>query len=114
VNLFEPGDRSAVSSVLPPLPSLVVGRDQQLEEIKQRLGIGTEEQRAITVVHGWPGVGKSTLVAKLAHDPEVGKHFPMGSCGLLWVNLPTYWVNSTLGLKLSSRRNLSGHEAWMM
>jgi hypothetical protein len=40
--------------------------------------------RPFTVIQGWPGVGKSTLVAALAHDPEVVEHF---ADGILWVSL---------------------------
>lgn len=72
----------ATMSVLPPLPSLVIGRADSLNEIKQR--ISSAEMRAITVIQGWPGVGKSTLVAKLAHDAEVAQHFPDG---VLWASL---------------------------
>ena len=75
---------SSVSSVLPPLPSLVIGRDEALQHIKRRLGIGGHEMRPISVIQGWPGVGKSTTVALLAHDQEVATQFPDG---VLWVSL---------------------------
>ena len=74
----------SASSVLPPLPSLVIGRDRALMEIKQRLGIGGAQIRPTTVIQGWPGVGKSTTVAMLAHDPEVARQFPDG---VLWASL---------------------------
>lgn len=73
----------AVTSVLPPLPSLLIGREDVLREIKQRLGIGGE-QRPVTVIQGWPGVGKSTVVAMLAHDREMVEQYPDG---VLWVSL---------------------------
>jgi DNA-binding SARP family transcriptional activator len=82
--LIDLTDRSAAATVMPPLPSLVIGRSTQLEEIKARLGIGAGAQRPITVIQGWPGVGKSTIVAKLAHDPEVVARF---SDGILWASL---------------------------
>ena len=75
---------SSVSSVLPPLPSLVIGRDEALQHIKRRLGIGGHEMRPISVIQGWRGVGKSTTVALLAHDQEVATQFPDG---VLWVSL---------------------------
>ena len=75
---------AAPSSVLPPFPSLVVGRGEALAAIKRRLGIGSDDRRAITVIQGWPGVGKSTTVASLAHDPEVAQQFPDG---VLWASL---------------------------
>src|SRR5690606_5173664 len=70
-------------NVLPPVPSLVVGRGEALRAIKRRLGIGGEK-RPITVIQGWPGVGKSTTVAMLAHDREIAPHFPDG---ILWASL---------------------------
>jgi hypothetical protein len=63
---------------------LVVGRSEAITAIKQRLGIGGAEMHAITVIQGWPGVGKSTTVAMLAHDPEVAQQFPDG---ILWASL---------------------------
>ena len=69
--------------VLPPLPSLVVGRERVLQDLKERAGIGGE-LRPATVVQGWPGVGKSTIVAALAHDPDIAQAFPDG---VLWTSL---------------------------
>lgn len=72
-------------SVLPPLPGLVVGREPALDDLKRRLGMdGTGVKRAVTVIQGWPGVGKSTLVAALAHDPAIKTPFPDG---VLWTSL---------------------------
>lgn len=72
----------------PPLPSLVVGRDVALHDLKCRLGIGsgaaTEAFSVITAVRGWPGVGKTTLAAWLAHDAEVIEAYPDG---VLWASL---------------------------
>lgn len=71
--------------VIPPLPALIVGREQALTDIKGRLGIGsTAANRPVTVIHGWPGVGKSTVSAMLPHDPEIVAHFPDG---ILWASL---------------------------
>lgn len=77
------------SSLLPPLPSLVVGRESALLELKQRLfnpvkdGISVQ---VITAMRGWPGVGKTTLAAWLAHDPEIKTRFPDG---VLWASVGT-------------------------
>src|SRR5690606_20793474 len=70
-------------SILPRLPSLVIGREQTLLEIKSRLSL-YEETHPTTVIHGWPGVGKSTIVAALAHDSDIAHHFPDG---VLWLSL---------------------------
>lgn len=72
-------------NILPPLPGLIIGRDTQLAELKQRLGISSPaNKRSITIVEGWPGVGKSTVVAALAHAPEVWNAYPDG---ILWTSL---------------------------
>lgn len=75
---------SAPSSVIPPLPALMIGRAEALREIKERLGIGGPATRAITVIQGWPGVGKSSIAATLAHQQEIAQRFPDG---VLWASL---------------------------
>ena len=72
------------SSLLPALPALIVGREGALDEIKQRVGLGASPMRPLTVIQGWPGVGKSTSVAALAHDGEVARQF---QDGVLWASL---------------------------
>ncbi len=69
--------------IMPPLPALVIGREETLREVKRRIGIGGD-MRPVTVIQGWPGVGKSTTVALLAHDPQTARHFPDG---ILWASL---------------------------
>jgi hypothetical protein len=71
----------------PPLPGLVViGREKSLSEVRGLLqpagGAGSE--LSLTVVRGWPGVGKTTLVGVLGRDPDVLKTFPDG---VLWTSL---------------------------
>ena len=73
-----------MTSILPPRPALVIGRESVLADIKIRLGIGATIMRAATVIQGWPGVGKSTTVATLAHDTDVARQFPDG---ILWTSL---------------------------
>ncbi len=75
----------------PPLPpELLVGRKEDLRNIKTWLGVRgqTHKRHAqlheLIVIRGWPGVGKSTLVAALANDPEVARAFPDG---VLWTSL---------------------------
>lgn len=77
-------DGGHVVSAMPPLPSLVIGRAEALAEIKARLGVGAEAARPITVMHGWPGVGKSTTAALLTHDADIAACFPDG---VLWASL---------------------------
>ena len=68
---------NTIYSVLPTLPSLVIGREQALRDLKQRLGINGE-RRATVVIQGLPGVGKSTIAAALAHDNVLRTVFPDG------------------------------------
>ncbi|HSD85355.1 MAG TPA: NB-ARC domain-containing protein, partial [Anaerolineae bacterium] len=75
---------TATSGLLPALPALVIGREDDLTEIKRRLGVGGGQPHSLTVIQGWPGVGKSTLAAALAHAPEVADQFPDG---VLWASL---------------------------
>ncbi len=72
------------SSIMPPLPSLMIGREAALNEMKLRLGMHQAEMRSTTVIQGWPGVGKSSLVAMMAHDAEITQQFPDG---ILWASL---------------------------
>jgi DNA-binding SARP family transcriptional activator len=75
---------SGSRSILPPRPSLVIGRETVLHDIKYRLGIGATHTRPTTIIQGWPGVGKSTTVATLAHDSDIALQFPDG---VLWTSL---------------------------
>lgn len=75
--------------LLPVMPTIVVGRDEALRELKTRLGVAGKKQETaptqiLTAVRGWPGVGKTTIAAALAHDPDTRKAFPDG---VLWTSL---------------------------
>jgi len=74
---------AVIYSFLPPLPPLVVGREIAIQKIKAHLGIGGN-RRANLVIQGLPGVGKSTVAAKLAHDSDIHRAFPDG---ILWTSL---------------------------
>lgn len=71
----------------PPLPnSVFVGRERDLAEVRRRLGIEPPAPQPgnLTVVRGWPGVGKTTLVSVVCRDPDLGRAFPDG---VLWTYL---------------------------
>ena len=71
----------------PPLPGLIViGREDSLTDVKGLLySTGAEEADLnLTVVRGWPGVGKTTLVGVVGRDPEILNEF---SDGVLWTSL---------------------------
>ena len=73
--------------IAPPFyPSVFIGRDSALKDIKHLLGHAKEfgGEKRITVVRGWPGVGKTTLVGVIGRDPEVTNMFPDG---VLWTSL---------------------------
>ncbi len=81
---FQKVSVAGITSILPARPPLVIGRENVLDDLKQRLGIGNQNPRSTTVIQGWPGVGKSTTVATLAHDRDIGLQFPDG---VLWTSL---------------------------
>jgi NB-ARC domain len=73
-------------AVLPYLPPLIFGRNQDAEEIRARLtrAAGAGGSATVTVIRGWPGVGKTTLTAAVAHDEAVWRLFPDG---IMWTAL---------------------------
>jgi hypothetical protein len=81
--------RTPSSGSAPPVPSLFMGRDDEMRELRARLGPGdlggrTSATQVLTAVRGWPGIGKTTMAAALAHDDEIIMRFPDG---VLWTSL---------------------------
>jgi hypothetical protein len=75
----------SLTATTPSRPALIVGREKEISEIKTRLGVRTiDHRRNITVIRGWPGVGKTTLINTLTYDKEVLTEFPDG---ILWAVL---------------------------
>jgi hypothetical protein len=72
----------------PPLPALFIGREDDVQELKRRLGSTSDEVPAslqrLIVMRGWPGVGKTSLATVLAHDTDVKAKFPGG---VFWASL---------------------------
>jgi len=73
----------------PPVPSLFIGRDQALHDLKVRLGITSSglkpgAMQVLTTIRGLPGVGKTTIAAALAYDDEIETAF---KDGVLWISL---------------------------
>ena len=59
--------------VVPPKPSLIVGRDSDLADLRMRIGNlprATKDTpiQIVTPIRGLPGVGKTTVVSEIAHD----------------------------------------------
>jgi len=66
---------------------MIVGREDDLAELKKRLGITQQvapSTQVLTAIRGWPGVGKTTIASAIAHDPMLSDVFPDG---VLWVSL---------------------------
>lgn len=75
------------AGIAPPFTPLpFIGRESEIDKLKQRLGARGESagKRGVTVVRGWPGVGKTTLVGRTARDPDLATLFPQG---VLWTAL---------------------------
>lgn len=70
---------------LPPQPSLFVGREKDMKNARERLGLvpGIERQR-LTIVRGWPGVGKTTFINQIANTTMIQDEFPDGT---LWTSI---------------------------
>ncbi len=71
----------AVPALMPGGKGLV-GRDDLLQQLKERLRDGREV--VLSALNGLPGVGKTSLAVALARDPDIAAHF---SDGVLWTGL---------------------------
>lgn len=80
--------RENVSTFLqPPYSNIVIGREDDISRLWERLGSGPDfQQQPLTVIRGWPGVGKTTLVNRLVHD-ENKVLAPLYPDGILWTSL---------------------------
>jgi hypothetical protein len=69
----------------PPLPGLFfIGREESVERLRGMLSAPSGPADNLTVVRGWPGVGKTTLVNFIGRDPETVSTF---YDGVLWTSL---------------------------
>lgn len=74
--------RSAPMMAPPLPPHAIIGREELLDIIKDRLL--ARQFVTVSAVRGLPGVGKTTLALALAHDAEIRAAFPDG---VLWTGL---------------------------
>ena len=84
-----PGLLTNIVGLLPQRPELIVGREKDLACLQERYDQDLLSSRvaiqAISALRGWPGVGKTTLAAELAHlEGETKQRFPDG---ILWTSL---------------------------
>jgi tetratricopeptide (TPR) repeat protein/transcriptional regulator with XRE-family HTH domain len=78
-----PAPQAIYDPAIPLLPATpLIGRDQDLADIRKRLLPGGSV--ALTALNGLPGVGKTALTIRLAHDETIHAHF---TDGILWAGL---------------------------
>jgi hypothetical protein len=78
---------TGVTSLVPYLPPYFVERPEASEKLKQCLFSEATSKTGtlvVSAIYGLGGIGKSTLAAALAYDPDVQAHFPDG---ILWITL---------------------------
>ncbi len=120
---------SSISTIPAPTPSApisdpsiplqpatqLVGRDEELAQLKQRLCSGSNA--TLTALNGLPGVGKTTLAITIAHDTDIQAHF---HDGILWAGLgpqpnlsgiASHW-GGLLGIPQAEIGALNDMEAW--
>jgi hypothetical protein len=89
-----------------PRPEYFVPRPEHLEQLRQAvLAADGEAGVVVSALFGLGGVGKSTLAAALADDPEVRRHF---EDGILWATLGQQ--PEVQGLLMSWVRALGDHQ----
>ncbi len=83
--MTDPAQAMQAIRVAPVRPDLVVGREEDAQKIKARLGIpSAATKQALTIIRGWPGVGKTTLINSLIYDEAVIAAY---RDGILWAVL---------------------------
>lgn len=71
--------------LMPALNRVFIGREDDLQALHRCLGVADKSDRhALTIVRGWPGVGKTALINAVVHDKEVEAAF---ADGVLWAGL---------------------------
>lgn len=87
---------------IPPMPGIFLGRDEDIETLKERLGLvrggkdsGTTQiltafcqsdrkQSSVTALRGFAGIGKTATATVLAEDADIAEAYPDG---ILWASL---------------------------
>ena len=87
----------------PPLPHYFVPRREITEGLKARILDDVPIQagvRSVIVIQGMAGIGKSTLAAYIANDPEIDPAFPTAFFGPRWASSRRCSRNWKPGLEL--------------
>lgn len=102
--------RTAVFDPAIPLqpPIALVGRDQELAQVKQRLD--AREGAGMIALNGLPGIGKTALATALAHDAQMRARF---RDGILWAALGPHPNSTSVLSRWSSLLGVSINEAVM-
>lgn len=72
---------------VPFRPSIIIGRDNDINLLKNKLLITNNAKRTLqraTIIIGWPGVGKTTIASALAYDSDLVNFY---QDGVLWTSL---------------------------
>ncbi|MBL8189152.1 MAG: hypothetical protein JNK38_14175, partial [Acidobacteria bacterium] len=82
-------EKPPVQIGIPASPEIFLGREEDMDELKARIGIyqagkETGPLQVLTAVRGWPGIGKTALATVFADDEDVRTAFPDG---VLWASM---------------------------
>lgn len=90
--------RAGIPFQAPALPGHLVPRPEISESLKEWLIsiVDGPNTLVVSAIYGLGGIGKTTIAASLAHDPEIQQQFPDG---ILWATLGQHpdvlsWLNS--------------------
>lgn len=94
--------RHQVKSGIPPVPDIFLGREEDIETLKERLGVlkggkdtgqiqiltalrpDSSRKSSLNILRGSPGIGKTAVTTVLAEDKDVAGTY---SDGILWTAL---------------------------
>lgn len=78
-------DEELFHRLRPARHKILIGRNDDVVEIKRRLGVLDKSQRqSILIIRGWPGVGKTAFINEIVNDKTIEKSFEQG---ILWMDL---------------------------
>ncbi|WP_158997555.1 tetratricopeptide repeat protein [Streptomyces aureus] len=93
------------------LPPVVVGRQQELQRLLHALDPSTES-RAVVVLTGAAGIGKSVLAARAAQDACARDWFPGGLLIVTLTDKPSLWMAIARQLGLNDPATPAHAQTW--